>query len=88
LLSNQHKFPLPEFSLKIQPEPKPYQLTATGSLTKDGIELPLENLLRREFNRDVDIVAERLTGHSDKWIITISPDGKVSILCKKLKFIS
>jgi len=78
LLSNQHKFPLPECSLNIQQEPKPYQLIATGSLTKDGIELPLENLLRGEFNRDVDIVAEQLTGHSDKWLITTSSDGKVS----------
>ncbi|KAF6030597.1 hypothetical protein EB796_011094 [Bugula neritina] len=66
--------PLPECSLKIQQEPKPNQLIATGSLTKDGIELPLENLLRGEFNRDVDIVAEQLTGHSDKWLITTSPD--------------
>jgi len=52
LLSNQHKFPLPECSLN--------------------------NLLRGEFNRDVDIVAEQLTGHSDKWLITTSSDGKVS----------
>jgi len=77
LLSNQHKLPLPECSLKIQQEPKPYQLIATGSLTKDGIELPLESLLRK-VNKDVDIMAEQLTGHSDKWIITTSPDGNVS----------
>ena len=76
--------PLEDFSqLKIQQEYKTKDLIAEGSkLTKEDIELPLENLLFKGFKRDVDVRAEEFAGAPDMWRITTEPEGNCCLAFK------
>ena len=62
--------------MKIQQEYKTKDLIATGNLTKEDIELPLENLLYSKFKREVDVHAEEFDEHPGMWRVTTEPEGK------------
>ena len=79
LVSKHRLIPLKDFPLlKISQEYHCKNLIATGQLSKDAIELPLEDLLKRKLNRDVDVDAEDLPGTADTWKITTESEGKQS----------
>ena len=62
--------------LRLHQENKPAYLLATGQLTKDSVELPLEAFLGQVFkNQDMQISAERIDDTSDKWKIYVGNEG-------------
>ena len=76
LVEHHHVIPLKGFpQVKIQQEYKTKDLIATGNLTKEDIELPLENLLYTKFKREVDVHAEEFSETPGTWRITTEPEG-------------
>ena len=66
----------PDF--RLHQECKPASLLATGQLTKDIIEYPLEAFLGKAFkNQDIQILAEPIENTSDKWKINVGSDGEL-----------
>ena len=76
LVDQSRVIPLKDFpQLQIRQECKTKDLIVTGKLTREDIELPLENLLYSKFNREIDIHVEDFPGTSDTWRLTTEPEG-------------
>ena len=81
IVEYHHLIPLKGFpQLKIQQEYKTKDLIATGNLTKEDIELPLENLLYSKFKREVDMHANEFPESPGMWRVTTEPEGTCLLL--------
>lgn len=83
LIDQQRLFTLKDVpDLKIQQEFKVKDLVATGNrLSKEDLELPLENLLESKFNRDVDVHAEEFPDATNVWRISTEHEGRKYYIC-------
>ena len=79
MLYQQYNMSLDECpDFRLHQECKPAYLLATGQLTKDKIEIPLEVFLGKVFkNQDIQIFAEPIENTSDKWKINVGSDGEL-----------
>lgn len=52
---------------------------ATGSIKKDDVELTIENLLKEKFGPETVVEAEKFSGDTDAWKITVDPQGRYPV---------
>ncbi|XP_067934852.1 protein mono-ADP-ribosyltransferase PARP14-like isoform X2 [Watersipora subatra] len=85
MIDQHHSIPLEDFpKLKVQQEFRTKDLIATGSkLTREDLELPLENLLKKHFKRDIEVHADEYSDSPDFWRITTEPEALEFVLTQK-----
>lgn len=70
--------------LRLQQENKPAHILAVGQLSKDNIELTLEDFLSKAFKGqkhiEIDICAEQMANATDKWKIDVGSEGWLHLL--------
>lgn len=75
--------------LKLQQEEKPSNLLAVGKLSKDTIELTVENCLREDTgDADLEVIAELFENTTDKWRIDTGHEGQQKSGISTLSIIS